>query len=57
MGPVGSMLSIMWWIAWWGLAELMMASWKRHQKFMAYVFALLVVTGFIIWKPELIASL
>lgn len=51
------MLSIMWWIAWWGLAELMMASWKKHQKFVAYVFALLVVTGFIVWKPELIASL
>jgi len=49
-----AIIAVFWWIAIWGLSDLLVENWTREQKFKLYV-AMLIVVGIIVFVfPEIV---
>ena len=46
------MLVIVWWIALWGLSDIVMESWARTTKILTYVTLLFCIGTYILRHPE-----
>ena len=52
-----ALIVIFWWIAIWGLSDLLTEQWTREQKLRLYVAMLVVVAIVVIIFPEILARL
>ena len=57
MKIVFAILAIFWWIAIWGLSDLLTESWTREQKFRLYVGILIVIAMIVYVFPDLMDRL
>jgi|GEM_PF-4332644 len=52
-----ALLIVVWWIALWGLSDLLVEDWTREEKLILYVSALVVVSFIIYLNPDLMKKL
>jgi hypothetical protein len=57
MKIVFAILAIFWWIAIWGLSDLLTESWTREQKFRLYVGILIVIAMIVYVFPDMLDRL
>ena len=49
-----ALIAVFWWIALWGLSDLMTESWTREQKFRLYVGTLVVIALIVYMLPDIL---
>jgi hypothetical protein len=52
-----ALIAVLWWIAFWGLEQLLVEDWSREAKFYFYI-TLLLLVGIVVWMfPRVIKRL
>jgi hypothetical protein len=49
-----AVIAIFWWIAIWGLKDILVESWSREQKFYLYVSILVLVAMIVLMFPDIV---
>jgi len=49
-----AIVTIFWWVAIWGLKDILVESWSREQKFYLYISILAVVAMIVLMYPDII---
>jgi hypothetical protein len=52
-----AVVAIFWWIAIWGLKDILVQDWSREQKFYLYVSILVLVAFVVLMFPDIIKRL
>jgi hypothetical protein len=57
MQIIFAVIAIFWWIAIWGLKDILVESWSREQKFYLYVSILVLVAIVVLMFPDIVKRL
>jgi hypothetical protein len=54
MQIIFAVIAIFWWIAIWGLKDILVESWSREQKFYLYISILILVAIIVLMFPDIV---